>query len=44
MYISAEGMRNAGIVLETQTINYQDLQEQQMRNMNAQFGGSTRGG
>ena len=42
MYITAEGMTDAGIVLETQTLDLQQLQQQNMRNMNAQYGGSNR--
>ena len=42
MYITMEGMMNAGISVEAETLDLQQLQQQNMRNMNSQYGGSNR--
>ncbi|MDR0282516.1 MAG: HlyD family efflux transporter periplasmic adaptor subunit [Candidatus Peribacteria bacterium] len=44
MYMTDEGMISAGISLESQNIDLQTLQQQNMRNMNAQYGGNNRVG
>ena len=44
LYITTEGMLNAGITLESETLDLQQLQQQNMRTMNNQYGNNGRGG
>jgi hypothetical protein len=39
MYISIEGMNNAGISTVQESVSLEDLQQNNMRNMNRQYGG-----
>ena len=44
MYITLEGMNNAGISTQQQTLELEDLQQNNMRNMSRQYGGGGPGG